>query len=122
MGPYLGFGGAALLAAGILSWYINDAVGGGRPYGAWLAAITVVTFLVYGLDKLSAKRQGMARVPQKILHLLALAGGFVGAGLGMFIFRHKTDWRDPKRRWFLPILILSAILHGALIYFGLLGT
>ena len=55
----------------------------------YLAAINVVTFLVYGLDKWKAK-QGAWRVKESTLLLLAAVGGSVGALLGMQVFRHKT--------------------------------
>ena len=55
----------------------------------YLAAINVVTFLVYGLDKWKAK-QGAWRIKELTLLLLAAVGGSVGALLGMQTFRHKT--------------------------------
>ena len=55
----------------------------------YLAAINVVTFLVYGLDKWKAK-QGAWRIKESTLLLLAAVGGSVGALLGMQTFRHKT--------------------------------
>ena len=55
----------------------------------YLAAINVVTFLVYGLDKWKAK-QGAWRIKESTLLLLAAVGGSVGALLGMQVFRHKT--------------------------------
>ena len=55
----------------------------------YLIGINVVTFLVYGLDKWKAKRDAW-RISESTLLLLAVAGGSVGALLGMQIFRHKT--------------------------------
>ena len=43
-----------------------------------------------GFDKLSAKA-GSERVPEMWFLLISLAGGFVGAVLGMFAFHHKTS-------------------------------
>ena len=55
----------------------------------YLAAINVVTFLVYGLDKWKAK-QGAWRIKEATLLILAAVGGSIGALLGMQTFRHKT--------------------------------
>ena len=72
----------------------------------YLAAINVFTFLVYGIDKLRAKR-GAWRIPEKTLFLLPLLGGSVGAIAGMKVFHHKT-----KHRYFqygLPLILLLQI-------------
>ena len=60
-----------------------------KEISLYLAAINVVTFLVYGLDKWKAK-QGAWRIKESTLLLLAAVGGSVGALLGMQTFRHKT--------------------------------
>ena len=66
----------------------------GSPWGllaGWLILINIVTFVVFGLDKLLAKHPRFRqRVPEKNLLLLAVVGGSVGALLGMLVFRHKT--------------------------------
>jgi len=53
------------------------------------ACLNVVTFLMYGLDKLKAKRNKW-RIPEKTLLLPTWLMGGVGALLGMQVFRHKT--------------------------------
>lgn len=55
----------------------------------WLIGLSAVTFAVYGWDKAQARRGG-TRIPERSLHALAIAGGFVGGGIGMAVFRHKT--------------------------------
>ncbi len=47
-----------------------------------------ITFLIYGYDKHQAKKIGM-RIPEVVLHLVALIGGTLGALLGQILFRHK---------------------------------
>ena len=70
----------------------------------YLAAVNVVTFTVYGIDKRKARR-GAWRVPEKTLFLLPLLGGSVGALLGMKVFRHKTKhWYFV---WGIPIILLA---------------
>ena len=72
----------------------------------YLAAINLVTFLVYGIDKLRAKR-GAWRIPEKTLFVLPLLGGSVGAIAGMRVFHHKT------KHWYfkygLPLILLLQI-------------
>jgi uncharacterized membrane protein YsdA (DUF1294 family) len=42
-----------------------------------------------GVDKWKAKNHRW-RIPERVLFLTALLGGFVGSNLGMQLFRHKT--------------------------------
>ncbi len=74
-------------------------------YWVWMITINLVALAMYGLDKGWAK-QGQPRAPEVILHGLALLGGFVGGGLGRWLFRHKT-----RKMGFAVILILSAAIH-----------
>ena len=70
----------------------------------YLAAVSVVTFTVYGIDKSKARR-GAWRIPEKTLFLLPLLGGSVGALLGMKVFRHKTKhWYFV---WGIPAILLA---------------
>ena len=78
------------------------------PFWIWLLAINFCTFCLYGIDKSMAKL-GRLRVPEKILHLAALAGGFAGGWLGMWVFNHKT--RKPMFR---QVLIVSTVLWAFL--------
>ena len=80
----------------------------------YLAAVNLVTFTVYGVDKAKARR-GAWRVPEKTLFLLPLLGGSVGALLGMHVFRHKT--RHWYFRWGIPaIFLLQLAACGAVWY------
>jgi uncharacterized membrane protein YsdA (DUF1294 family) len=53
-------------------------------------------------------------VPELLLNLMALAGGFVGGWAGRGIFHHKTNIR--KHWGIFAVLIVSTLIHGALIY------
>jgi uncharacterized membrane protein YsdA (DUF1294 family) len=75
---------------------------------SWLLAINVVTFATYAYDKLVSSTR-RARVPERVLLMLALAGGTVAAIIGMFGLRHKTSKRGFQAR-FLGVLIVQAIL------------
>jgi uncharacterized membrane protein YsdA (DUF1294 family) len=68
--------------------------------------LTLVTLLVYGFDKLQAKRAAR-RVPERSLHALALLGGFAGAWLGMRIFRHKT-----QKPVFALVMLAATLVHA----------
>lgn len=82
-----------------------------NPFLIWILAASLVTFSLYGYDK-SQARLGGARVPEIVLHGLALAGGFLGGWLGRWVFRHKT--RKPA---FTIILTISTILYlGLAVY------
>jgi len=71
---------------------------------AWMAAINLTAFAYFGYDKFCA-RAGARRVPEAVLHGLALAGGSVGAFLAMGLFRHKT----AKGRFRLAFWLIVAL-------------
>ena len=78
----------------------------------YLIVINIVTFLVYGIDKLKAK-QGSWRISEATLLIFAVIGGSIGALLGMKIWHHKT--MHKKFKYGLPlILIIQIILIGYL--------
>ena len=85
-------------------------------YWNWLIAASIVSFVMYGIDKTQAKREG-GRVPNAILHLMALVGGFVGALFGRIIFNHKSNIRSNPL--FLVSLILGFVISGAFIFWRL---
>ena len=76
----------------------------------YLIVINIVTFVVYGIDKLKAK-QGSWRISEATLLIFAVIGGSIGALLGMKIWHHKT--MHKKFRYGLPLIQLVQI---ALIY------
>ena len=55
----------------------------------YLVLINVITFIVYGIDKLKAKK-GRWRIPESTLLLLAIIGGSIGAWYGVKVWHHKT--------------------------------
>ncbi len=73
-----------------------------------LIAVNLVSFGLYGLDKLKA-RKGLWRIRESMLLLAAAFGGSLGALLGMKVFRHKT------KHWKFKVLVpVFLILHIAL--------
>ena len=77
----------------------------------YLIAINTITFLVYGLDKLKAKK-GKWRIPESTLLLLAIIGGSIGAFLGMKVWHHKT--MHKKFKYGIPLIIILQL--GVLLY------
>ena len=69
----------------------------------YLLVINAVAFIVYGIDKLKA-RKGRWRIPETTLLLLAIVGGSIGAWLGMKAWHHKT--MHLKFKYGLPAIIL----------------
>ena len=70
--------------------------------------INLITFAVFGIDKLKAIKDKW-RIPEKVLFLLSVIGGSIGATLGMYIFRHKTK-KIAFRLGIPAILIVQIVL------------
>lgn len=85
------------------------------PLVAWVAAWSPVAFAAYGIDKRSAMRGGW-RIPEAVLHGLALVGGVLGAWAGRAVFRHKT-----QRPVFLVVLVIASLLWGAVVVLVVTG-
>ncbi|MCR4966003.1 MAG: DUF1294 domain-containing protein [Bacteroidales bacterium] len=72
----------------------------------YLLAISVVTFFVFGIDKLKAKHNSW-RVPERVLLSLAALGGSIGAWLGMSVWHHKTQ--HDKFKYGVPAILVIQI-------------
>ena len=68
--------------------------------------MNLLAFLLYGIDKWSA-RHDLRRIPEKVLLGIAAIGGSLGAFAGMRLFRHKT--RKAKFYLGVPILLFLQI-------------
>ncbi|MFB0536079.1 MAG: DUF1294 domain-containing protein [Anaerolineae bacterium] len=115
---YIFFGSLSIAMGGILYLLIYSNTNW-NPYAVWVAAWSVATFVMYGLDKGLSETIRKVRTPEFILHLLAMLGGFPGGWLGRAFFGHKTNVREKP--WFLIILFLSTLGHGLLIYYRFLS-
>ena len=73
---------------------------------AVLAGVNLVTFLVYGIDKLKAK-YGRWRIPESVLLGLAALGGSAGAWLGMQVWHHKTQHK--KFKYGVPAIFVAQV-------------
>lgn len=80
-------------------------------YGVW----NIVVALLYGVDKLKAKRNSW-RISESCLLIVALLMGALGAVCGMQLFRHKT--KTPKFKFGVPaLLIVNAAMAWAVYTF-----
>jgi uncharacterized membrane protein YsdA (DUF1294 family) len=82
-------------------------------YFTWVLSLSVTTFILFGLDK-SLAVANQKRVPEIVLHLFTLMGGFVGQAVGRAVFRHKIS--REKRVVFNVMLLLAVALHAGIIY------
>lgn len=79
---------------------------------AYLIATSIVSFLLFGIDKLKAKKHHW-RIPESVLLISAAIGGSIGALLGMYLFRHKTQHK--KFTIGVPLIIVLQIIIGFVI-------
>ena len=88
-----------------LPWYV-------LLYLALTVAASLVAFVAYGLDKRRAKRD-QRRIPERMLHLWSLIGGWPGALFGQRVFRHKTQKLSFRLAfWLIVGLHLAAMAGG----------
>ena len=73
----------------------------------YLVLVNAAACLLMLADKLKAKR-GVWRIRESTLMGVALAGGSLGAIVGMFAFRHKT--RHLKFSLGLPLILVGQLL------------
>lgn len=110
--PQMVYGAIALVVSAAAALFLYLWLGW-SVYWLWLLAVNAVSFLFYRYDKRQAQHEGAARVPEVVLLLLSLAGGFVGAGFGMYLRpRHKV--RKPI---FVAALVAGAVIQAAFLYF-----
>jgi uncharacterized membrane protein YsdA (DUF1294 family) len=112
MSPYRLYGVAGV-AVGLVLAVVCVVVLDLPLYLAWVIGLSVCTFALYGFDKRRAVSGG-GRIPENVLHGLALAGGFPGGWAGRAAFRHKT-----RHTSFLVVLVVATVIHAALILWWL---
>ncbi|MFB6182001.1 MAG: DUF1294 domain-containing protein [Candidatus Magasanikbacteria bacterium] len=71
----------------------------------YLIAINIITFFYFGVDKIKSQLD-FWRISEKILWILTLIGGSVGALGGMYFFNHKTS-----KHSFQAVIILILLVH-----------
>ena len=76
----------------------------------YILVISIITFIIYALDKLFAKHN-MRRVPEKVLLGLSIIGGCYGGLLSMHIFHHKT-----KKPIFNVINVIGVLIYSYILF------
>ena len=61
-----------------------------RYLAYYLVFLNILSFVLFGLDKLFAKNK-KSRVRNSTLLGFSILGGSIGALFGMYLFRHKTQ-------------------------------
>ena len=79
----------------------------------YLLFINIITFMMYGIDKLKAKK-GQWRISEATLLLMAVISGSTGAWAGMRIWHHKT--LHKKFRYGIPTIIIMQIALVVYLY------
>lgn len=84
--------------------------------GWLLLGYNFIVFLMYGWDKLRA-RKGWWRIPESTLLWLAAAFGGPGAWLAMRTFHHKTH--KPRFAWGVPLMTLAQAMVAGWVWWKL---
>ncbi len=79
----------------------------------YLLFINIITFMMYGIDKLKAKK-GKWRISEATLLMMAIVGGSIGAWAGMRIWHHKT--MHKKFQYGIPAIIIMQIALVVYLY------
>lgn len=79
-----------------------------HPLPMWFVLASVLTLVIYGADKLAA-RKAWRRVPESTLLLFGVVGGWPGAILGQQLFRHKTQ-KQPFRTYFMITVVVNVVV------------
>ncbi len=83
-------------------------------YAAFLAAVSIITFFTYAIDKHKAQK-GAWRIQEKTLLLFSFFGGAIGGYAAMLLCRHKT-----KHWQFIAVNLLGILWQVCLLVYVLL--
>lgn len=78
---------------------------------AYLTAVNGFTFVLYAIDKASA-RLGLWRTSERTLHAFAFLGGTPAALLAQLVLRHKTSKRSFQWAFWLLTGLQAALVAG----------
>jgi uncharacterized membrane protein YsdA (DUF1294 family) len=79
----------------------------------YLSGVSLISFMMMGYDKYLARNQ-KRRLSEFTLLFWAFLGGSIGAGIGMWVFNHKTSKGSFLWKFFCLFL-----LQLVLFYFGM---
>lgn len=83
-----------------------------NPIVMWFLLANVMTLMIYGMDKMAA-RKAWRRVPESTLLVFGVIGGWLGAIVGQQLFRHKTQ-KQPFKTYFIVSVIVSISVIAAI--------
>ncbi len=83
-----------------------------RPFMMWFLLANVLTLVIYGVDKMAA-RKAWRRVPESTLLIFGFMGGWPGAIVGQLVFRHKTQKQPFKTYFIISVILNIAVLVAA---------
>ncbi len=86
-----------------------------HPIVMWFLLANVLTLVIYGMDKMAA-RKAWRRVPESTLLVFGFVGGWAGAIVGQQLFRHKTQ-KQPFKTYFIASVIVSTSVMTAIYQF-----
>jgi len=106
LSPFFFYAAIATVSVVVLAVYFGRK---GAPLLAYLAAVNLITIMMYGYDKAVAGTDRV-RVPELLLHLLALLGGSPAALLAQRLFRHKTRKAPFQLVFWLTVALQAFVL------------
>ena len=87
-----------------------------RIWIIYLAAVNLIALGLYGIDKHKARTHAW-RISERMLLGIAIAGGSIGALLGMRLFHHKT--RHRVFSYGLPAILALQVLLAVCLLRGI---
>lgn len=104
--PAIFFALSFLTSVGASFWY------GSLPVEIFIfyAAISLITYFAYALDKSAAKRRRASRTPESTLQFLGLLGGWPGALIAQQTLRHKSKKTSFRIMYWATVLMNCAAL------------
>ena len=77
-----------------------------------LGVMSVITLAAYAIDKKNSSRESNGRTPEIVLLSLTTFGGAIGALVGIYVLRHKSNF--VTKFHFGITVWLSAIVQAAI--------
>lgn len=91
-----------------------------KIYGIVLGVMNLLTFIAFAVDKFKSKNEENSRMPEVALLSLMSFGGAVGGLIGMYVLRHKTNFKT-KFHFGVTVwlsLLVQAAIAALILYFG----
>ena len=105
--PYAVFGILGILGTGLMTFV--SYYQGLNIVWSYFLSINLLTFFFYGYDK-KFSRTSYFRIPESILHSLAICGAAPGGLVGQMVFRHKTMKKSFQIVYWVIVIVQMIIL------------